>query len=243
MLRRTQSKRTQARIIRPFEKWGHMPRRFKFLPFEQYDHYVLSFSGGKDSLVLLLWALEKIPRQKLEIIYCDTGMNPSTDPEYLAYVEKKLDVKINILGPPREPHDAWSFLIRNGWPSGGYRWCTQELKLALIKKYLKEKGYYLSPKILNLTGERADESTRRGKYINYTFNRYLKTISCRPLLKLSEVDDLNYIKSHDMLLNPTYRTHTRHSCACCFLQNRMNSCCRKLKHRSYGKKWLKWRKK
>jgi len=59
--------------------------------------HVVSFSGGKDSTALLLLALDRCPRESIEVIFCDTGNEHQITYDYLDYIEQALDVRINRL--------------------------------------------------------------------------------------------------------------------------------------------------
>ncbi len=56
--------------------------------------HVVSVSGGKDSTATLLLALERVGREQLTAIFCDTGNEHSAVYEYLSYLEQALDVQI-----------------------------------------------------------------------------------------------------------------------------------------------------
>lgn len=59
--------------------------------------HVASVSGGKDSTATLLLALEKIGRERLRAIFCDTGNEHAAVYEYLSYLEQALDIRIDRL--------------------------------------------------------------------------------------------------------------------------------------------------
>ncbi len=42
-------------------------------PIPAVDLHVISWSGGKDSSALLVWALEHLPQDRLRFVFCDTG--------------------------------------------------------------------------------------------------------------------------------------------------------------------------
>ena len=57
-------------------------------------------SGGKDSTVALLLALEKQGKDKVVPIFTDTGFEASETYEYLNYLEKALGIEIVRLKHP-----------------------------------------------------------------------------------------------------------------------------------------------
>lgn len=60
--------------------------------------HVVSVSGGKDSTAtLLLAAVERVPRENLRAIFCDTGNEHQAVYDYLDYLECTLEVRIDRL--------------------------------------------------------------------------------------------------------------------------------------------------
>lgn len=59
--------------------------------------HVASVSTGKDSAATAILALETIPRDQLRFISCDTGNEHENFLPYLAYMERHLGIKIDIL--------------------------------------------------------------------------------------------------------------------------------------------------
>lgn len=59
--------------------------------------HVISVSGGKDSAATLLLALERVGRENLRAIFCDTGNEHSAVYEYLSYLEQALDITFDRL--------------------------------------------------------------------------------------------------------------------------------------------------
>ncbi len=56
--------------------------------------HVVSFSGGKDSLATLLLALDRVPRDRLRVLFIDTGNEHIATYEYLDALEIDLGIKI-----------------------------------------------------------------------------------------------------------------------------------------------------
>lgn len=59
--------------------------------------HVVSVSGGKDSAATLLLAIERVGRENLRAIYCDTGNEHPAVDEYLSYLEQFLNITIDRL--------------------------------------------------------------------------------------------------------------------------------------------------
>ena len=59
--------------------------------------HVISVSGGKDSTATLLLALQRLPRDKIMAIFCDTGNEIPVTYDYLDDLENHLGIKIHRL--------------------------------------------------------------------------------------------------------------------------------------------------
>ena len=59
--------------------------------------HVPSVSGGKDSAATLLLCLDRIPKDRVFPIFCDTGNEHAAVYDYLDYLEKTLDLNITRL--------------------------------------------------------------------------------------------------------------------------------------------------
>lgn len=73
------------------------------LPLKKYDHVIISFSGGKDSLACVLHALELgIPREKIELWHQAVDGRPGVDPRFFDWpcTESYCRQVANALGIP-----------------------------------------------------------------------------------------------------------------------------------------------
>jgi len=139
-----------------------------------YSHFVITFSGGKDSTATLIIAIEAalLVRDKIEridVFYADTGLEiPVIHKFALEFLEflrnfqriKNLPVEVKIVHP--EPEESfWACLIGKGYPPPHqrFRWCTKRLKIAPVERELK---MLINPsKTLVITGVRFNESQNR----------------------------------------------------------------------------------
>lgn len=180
-----------------------MPYTGKFQVFEDivkeimlvYKHderpWLIGYSGGKDSTLLVSLVYEAIKRlkaagsnlnKKIYVITSDTMVENPIVKEYMhsssnsincAADEKhdNLPIEAHIIYPDPE-QTFWSRIIGLGYPTPeppGFRWCTDRLKIMPMNKFvnecIKESG-----KIVILLGVRKGESATR-----------LKTISAREI--------------------------------------------------------------
>lgn len=181
--------------------------------------HILSFSGGKDSTAMLLMAKEKnYPID--EIIFCDTGKEFPALYRHIDKIEKYINIPITRIKAEKS-FDYWMFEhikprskrieeTGYGWPSSTVRWCTGNLKIQPIKKYLKNK---YGDQFYQYIGMAYDE-IKRG--INYKVPNVIY-----PLIewKITEAMALKYCYDKGFDWEGLYTHFDRVSCWCCPLKN------------------------
>jgi DNA sulfur modification protein DndC len=170
-----------------------MSKRIDYIIDEIIDQYlyaddsdrpwIIGFSGGKDSTVLLqlVWkALEKVKefsgivRRDIYVICNDTQVENPIITNYVNKVLKKIEeaardqdmpiyVKKTI---PRLEDSFWVNLIGRGYPApnNSFRWCTERLKVKPTSRFVLEQLDIRGEAII-LIGTRSDESATRAKSI------------------------------------------------------------------------------
>lgn len=154
----------------------------------QHDNrpWLIGYSGGKDSTLLVTLVYEAIMRLKaanvclnktVYVVTSDTMVeNPivkkymhlSSDSINMAASPEKdnLNIKATILYP--EPEQTfWSRIIGLGYPTPeppGFRWCTDRLKISPMNKFVNEQIKKCG-EIIILLGVRKGESLTRQKTI------------------------------------------------------------------------------
>lgn len=150
---------------------------------EKPEKWVIAFSGGKDSsLVLsLFWsAIERGYAEGTEVVvlYCDTGAeNPIAAKLALNTLEnlssearlKKLPLR-SVIVKPEITRTLMVRIIGRGYPppNNFFRWCTKDLRVLPVQKYIFEN---LDDGIV-VTGVRKDESSQRSRSIGNNENPY-----------------------------------------------------------------------
>ena len=141
--------------------------------------WIVGFSGGKDSTMLLqlVWfALKSIPEElRTRKIYVICNNTLVENPKILEYVEKVLKQIKKAAAEQSMPifvHQTipaiedsfWVNLIGKGYPAPNniFRWCTERLKINPTTLFIKEKISEHGEAIL-LLGTRSDESANRAK--------------------------------------------------------------------------------
>ena len=145
--------------------------------------WIIGFSGGKDSTVLLLlvWkAIEKIKTvagalgRPIHVVCNDTLVE---NPVIANYVDKLLDkIKQSAVENdmpiyvhktiPRLEESFWVNLIGRGYPvpNNSFRWCTERLKVKPTQRFITEQISENGEAII-LIGTRSDESATRARSI------------------------------------------------------------------------------
>ena len=189
------------------------------------DKFIASFSGGKDSQVVLDLCTRAIPSTDFEVIYSDTGyeLPPSLelyDKIQEQYKEKFPDLKFSLA---RNHDSVLNYWDKIGTPSDTHRWCCSVMKTAPLYRMLRSGSDKLA-KILTFDGVRAEESVRRS-----TYNRIGKgvkhnnVINASPILRWNSVEIFLYLFERQLYINPSYRRGmTRVGCLICPFSSEWN---------------------
>lgn len=183
------------------------------------DRFIASFSGGKDSQVILDLCTRAIPSTEFEVIYSDTGyeLPPSLKlyEEVQEYYGKKFP---NLKFTTARNHESvLNYWDKIGTPSDTHRWCCKVMKTAPLYRSLKIEGTNKQAKVLAFEGVRAEESTRRSGYNRIGRGvKHSTTINARPIFNWSTVEIFLYLFRNKLPLNPAYRQGlTRVGCVIC----------------------------
>ena len=193
---------------------------------------VICVSGGKDSSVLLWWAKNNFPIEKLVAVHAVIDIDwPQTkrvvekqcrqmgiplifvQAQFADGTEKGILSKLTAPRIDRKTGEA----KENLWPDALNRWCTAEMKIAPIHKYVRS----LIGKIGVLIGERRQESNQRAKLEAWRPNEKLSksgrvVVDCSPILDLTEDEVWSIIDKNKIIKHPCYEWGvSRCSCAIC----------------------------
>lgn len=158
---------------------------------------LVSFSGGKDSLVtyrLIEKALGKVP-----ILFNDTGLEL---PETIEYVKKFAESHGVEIIPASADNTFWRGLAVLGPPARDYRWCCKTCKLVptadAINRFFKQG-------VLSFVGQRRLESAARAASPRVYRNRWLpNTVVAAPIINWSALEVWLYIFKEKLEVNPLY---------------------------------------
>ena len=171
-----------------------MPYTGRFQVFEEiiqemmvvYQHdrrpWLIGYSGGKDSTLLVALAYEAISRlpkeartKKVYIITSDTLVENPIVKRYMhnssnhindSSKRDRLNIEAHVIYPDPD-QTFWSRVIGLGYPTPeppGFRWCTERLKIAPMNRFVDER-IKESGEIVILLGVRKAESATRNRTI------------------------------------------------------------------------------
>lgn len=169
--------------------------------------HIMGLSGGKDSTALAVLLHKEIP--EMEYFFCDTHRELPETYEYLDRIKARLGIHIEYLCAERD-FDHWLALHGGYLPSPKRRWCTEQMKIRPLEKFVGDD------EAISYVAIRADEN--RLGYIS-------KDTNIRPIYPFQEKGiDLEQV--HRILdesgigLPKYYKWRTRSGCYFCFFQRK-----------------------
>lgn len=184
------------------------------------DIFVTSFSGGKDSQVVLDLVSRVVPAEDFVVIYSDTGYELPPSLELYSeiknyYVQKYPSLKFYTAKNHKPVLDYWDEI---GTPSRIHRWCCSVMKSAPLSKLLKEiVGKGKQPNAILFDGVRAEESPSRSSRSRIGKNvKHNKIINVSPILEWNATEIYLYILLNGLPVNDAYRQGlSRVGCVIC----------------------------
>lgn len=181
------------------------------------DRFIASFSGGKDSQVVLDLVTRAIPPTAFEVIYSDTGYELPPSLELYEEVKRYYGESFPALKftTTRNHESVLNYWDKIGTPSNTHRWCCSVMKTAPLYRSLKVEGNKQA-RVLAFDGVRAEESTRRSGYNRIGNGKHIFTYNAHPILQWNVVEIFLYMIIHNLPLNPAYRCgFSRVGCVIC----------------------------
>ncbi len=196
------------------------------LKYENYQKkkkiagFVVAFSGGKDSQVVLDLVSRVIPHEKFKVVFTNTGMELPCTMDLMKttekYYQKKFPgFKLEQAKSEKSALDMWKTY---GPPSRFNRWCCSVLKTALFGRKMKELLQIESqPRLVVFEGVRNDESSKRASYNRVGEGvKHVNLINCRPIIKWNVTETYLYLYKNRVQINPAYTLGlTRVGCGVC----------------------------
>lgn len=196
---------------------------------DDYTSVIVSYSNGIDSTGALYWAVKNFPRERIYLLYCDTGLEYDINIQLFYKTAAFMKIRPVLL---EHPKGFIGLLLeeRFKFPDNKNRWCTSYLKTDITVKWIRHNREMLGERVLFLTGERRDESPRRARLPEMQLHiTTLKTtrkgnFTChwyRPCLDYEKGKMFEQGKLLGLDPHPCYEYVSRCSCiACVFMPDR-----------------------
>lgn len=182
------------------------------------DRFLASFSGGKDSQVVLDLCTRAIPSTDFEVVYSDTGYElPPSLKLYQEIQQHYQSLYPDLKFSTAKNHaSVLSYWDKIGTPSDSHRWCCSIMKTAPLYRTFKIEGTNKQAKVLTFDGVRAEESLKRGKYGRTGKGKHTTIYNAHPILEWSAVEIFLYLFRHHLPINQAYRDgKARVGCVIC----------------------------
>lgn len=180
----------------------------KVLKTTKIDIFLASFSGGKDSQVVLDLCTRALPPDAFQVIYSDTGYELPSSLKLYEEVQKHYHKAFPTLkfSLAKNHESVLNYWDKIGTPSDKHRWCCAVMKTAPLYRTLKVKETNKQAKVLAFEGVRSEESFKRsayeriGKGVKHSF-----VTNARPILKWNTTEIFLYLFRHGLTINEAYR--------------------------------------
>ena len=184
------------------------------------EMFVASFSGGKDSQVVLDLVSRVIPPEDFVVVYSDTGYELPTSLELYKEVQNFYHKEYPNLKfyTARNHQPVLYYWDKMGSPSRIHRWCCAVMKSAPLSKLIKDiSGIDRQPHSLLFDGVRSEESVARANRSRIGKNvKHNNVINARPILEWNSTEIYLYLLFRGIPFNKAYRNGlSRVGCAIC----------------------------
>ena len=184
------------------------------LPLGHADsRLILSLSGGKDSTATLLTLRES--GISASYVFADTGWEVPLVYDYLAEMERLLNITIDRVGVPG---GFRALALQHGiLPHGKTAWCSRDLKVKVLQRYHAQVEEREGVDTVSVVGIRNEESAARAKIDQeFEYSDRWGGYVYRPLLRATVEEVLSLHHRHGVPLNPLYKLgFSRVGCAPC----------------------------
>ena len=191
------------------------------------DRFIASFSGGKDSQVVLDLCTRAIPPTEFEVIYSDTGYELPPSLELYEQVKQYYQQRFPALkfSITRNHESVLNYWDKIGTPSDTHRWCCTVMKTAPLYRSLKLPDTNKQARVLAFDGVRAEESTRRSGYDRIGKGKHITVYNAHPILNWNNVEIFLYLFGHSLEINDAYRHgKARVGCIICPFSTAWDDC-------------------
>jgi len=179
--------------------------------------FVVAFSGGKDSLVLLDLVAKALRPDEFVVIFSNTGMELSVTLEAVERAKnhwEQLKPRFYEASSHMTPDETWEAF---GPPGRRLRWCCSVHKsVPTILKLREITGDY-EAKAIVFEGIRAEESLARSEYETVREGvKNINQVNVSPILSWGTAEIFLYLLRNNILLNNAYKEgFNRVGCSVC----------------------------
>jgi len=174
--------------------------------------FIVSFSGGKDSLATLLIVIKNWVKNPV-VTFCDTGWEHDKTYQHIEYVEKELGIKFVWLRSEKWKNFEFLSIKKKRVASTKARFCTEKLKVEPMIDYVLSQ----TESVMIFQGIRAQESIDRSKmdsqcsYFRYYFEPRKYKCGCPPVILKGKKKKLHTDKNIKECPNkkPVYDTYRK----------------------------------
>lgn len=179
-----------------------------FKTTSKIDVFLASFSGGKDSQVILDLCTRALLPSTFQVIYSDTGYELPHSLKLYEEVKEYYNEKYPelLFRTARNHEKVLNYWDKIGTPSDTHRWCCSVMKTAPLYRMLKIEGTNKQAKVLAFEGTRGEESNKRSTYERIGKGvKHNGVINARPIYFWSSTEVYLYLFLNKLPINPAYR--------------------------------------
>lgn len=197
---------------------------------------VVAFSGGKDSLAVLLLTQKALPERVFSVMFIDTGIEFPETVENVYTTTSNLGLDDRLLVKQVSKDQFFNVLNRYGLVARDYRVCCKTVKLGPTTQLINE---YFPDGCLSLIGQRRYESIRRSAGGRIWRNPWVpKQLGASPIHNWTALMIWFYLFKESALYNPLYEAgFERIGCMFCPASN-MNEF--EIISTRYPTEWNRW---
>ncbi|MCD8306334.1 MAG: phosphoadenosine phosphosulfate reductase family protein [Prevotella sp.] len=179
----------------------------KILKATKIDYFLASFSGGKDSQVVLDLCTRALPPDSFQVIYSDTGYELPSSLKLYDEVQRYYHKQFPTLkfSTAKNHESVLNYWDKIGTPSDSHRWCCTIMKTAPLYRMLKVPGTNKQAKVLTIDGVRAEESARRFAYERIGNGKHTNIINAHPIIGWNTTEIFLYLFRYSLPINHAYR--------------------------------------